>query len=464
MALRGAGSAANTITAGTAAQQDDYITGLRTLTANIVRRSCAYNSTTLQALSGITVVIDFCNVTGSKTDLVAVGGVTGCSCLAQFPLGQLAGNGFVQGLPGICSAGDAHSLMDISTTGQRVTDTATDTGSCAAERLDFGGVVMGLILEHQEPILVLAVYLGIDVNRTGIDFLALVQLRKQTALFQCLCADGGNIHQCLGTLCSLLLAVDFHTGSQIPLISGSYCGIVNLHIVNDGGEGGVTAVVGPVGVNHTNLSDGGVTLFLVAEIVLQELQVIQIHSKTQLVQQVSQTLFVQTDEAVNSSNGLRDCVICLQGFGQGQLCLTAFHRVNHVFFDCGDFFLCQLAVQAINFSGSNQGTLALRDDLNTLGGRIGALVKLTRQRLYGKYNSTLQVILSGGNIQLRLGKHGVDCVMEQLLGDIFCIVAVQQTDILQRLNSQQVTGIIQKGLCLIGQLFFLFYIYSINQC
>ena len=69
-------------------------------------------------------------------------------------------------------------------------------------------------------------------------------------------------------------------------------GVVDLHVVQNGAEGGVAAVVGPVGVDHLDLGDGGVPL-LRAEILLAELDVAQVHGEALLVDELFQALFVQ---------------------------------------------------------------------------------------------------------------------------------------------------------------------------
>ena len=106
------------------------------------------------------------------------------------------------------------------------------------------------------------------MDGAGVDLLALVQFRQQAPLFQDLRADGGNVHQGLRPLGGLFLAVDFHPCGQIPLVGSLNGRVVDLHLVDVGGEGGVAAVVGPIGVYHPDLGDGGVPPLVVPEIAL----------------------------------------------------------------------------------------------------------------------------------------------------------------------------------------------------
>ena len=172
--LGGAGRAAHTVAAGAAAQQDDHIAGGGFLAADMAGRGGTHDRADLHALGGVAGMVQFCNLTGGKTDLVAVAGITGGSGRDQLALGQLAGHRFRDRLQRVGCAGHAHGLIDIAAAGQRVADGTADAGCGTAERLDLGGVVMGLVLEEEEPILLLAVHIALDFDGAGVDLLALV--------------------------------------------------------------------------------------------------------------------------------------------------------------------------------------------------------------------------------------------------------------------------------------------------
>ena len=65
-----------------------------------------------------------------------------------------------------------------------------------------------------------------------------------------------------------------------------------------GAEGGVAAVIRPIGVHHPHLRDGGVPLLLIPEIGLEELQVRQVHGQAVVRQQPGQTVLIQPGEAL----------------------------------------------------------------------------------------------------------------------------------------------------------------------
>ena len=181
--LGGTGGTADAVAAGAAAQQNDDVAGSGAFAADVGSGRCTHNSADLHALCHIAGVIDLIHLTGSEADLVAVGGITGGSGGHQLALGQLAGQGLTDGLEGVACAGDAHGLIDVAAAGQRVADRTADAGGSAAERLDLRRVVVGLVLEQEQPVLVLAVDVALDLHGAGVDLLRLVEVLQDALLF-----------------------------------------------------------------------------------------------------------------------------------------------------------------------------------------------------------------------------------------------------------------------------------------
>ena len=132
-------------------------------------RSCAYNSTNLHAFCNIAWVIEFRNLAGSKANLVAIAGIT-CSCRANDgALRKLSRKGLRNWNGWVCSASDAHRLVDVAAARKRVADCTTNAGSCAAKRLNLGWMVVSLVLEKEEPVFIFAVNVYLDLYSTGVD-------------------------------------------------------------------------------------------------------------------------------------------------------------------------------------------------------------------------------------------------------------------------------------------------------
>src|SRR5699024_1140307 len=77
-----------------------------------------------------------------------VGGIARRRGGDQLALGQLAGQSLADRDQRVARAGHTHGLIDVAAAGQGVADGAADAGGRAAEGLDLGGVVVGLVLNR----------------------------------------------------------------------------------------------------------------------------------------------------------------------------------------------------------------------------------------------------------------------------------------------------------------------------
>ena len=92
---------------------------------------------------------------GGETYLVAVGGVASRRRLSRCGAGAVfRESSRITGTGGISRAGHAHGGINIGAPGQRVTDGSADAGCSTAERLDLSRMVVRLVLEQQQPVLV----------------------------------------------------------------------------------------------------------------------------------------------------------------------------------------------------------------------------------------------------------------------------------------------------------------------
>ena len=169
MGLGGTGCAANAVATSAAAEKNDDIAIFWTLAANVALRSCAYNGTNLHALCHVAWVIELRNLAGSKANLVTVAGIT-CSCRANDGALRKLSRKCLRNRNGwVCSASDAHRLVDVAAARKRVADSTADTGSCATKRLNFSWVVVGFVLEEEEPVFVFTINVYLDLYGTGIN-------------------------------------------------------------------------------------------------------------------------------------------------------------------------------------------------------------------------------------------------------------------------------------------------------
>ena len=218
----------------------------------------------------------------------------------------------------------------------------------------------------------------------------------------------------------------------------------------------MAAMIRPVRINHADFGNGRIAL-LRNKILLTEGNVVCIHSKTILRNKSLQTRTVQRTETVEHSNRRRHIIRSSQRFHGLQRCFAAFNRVDDIFFHSLDIRIRQIAVEQVNACGAHERTLALRDDLDALRRRIGALVKLSGQIFHRKHTCAVCVQRVCHNIKLRLGKHGFRRVSEKLRVDVFHVIAIQKAQIAQAIDSEKVPDIGCKSRRLVCQRLFLFH-------
>ena len=456
VALRGAGGAADAVAAGAPAEQDHDVAGDGALADHIFRGDRADHGADLKVLGDVAGMIDFTDLTGRKADLVAVGGVSGGCGAGELPLGELAGNGLGDRHAGVAAAGDAHGLADVGAAGEGIADAAADAGGRAAEGLDLRGVVVGFVLEHQEPVLLFPADRGIDVDRAGVDLLALVEIAEQAALFEDLRADRRKIHQRLGPGRGFFLAVDLDAGVEIPLIGGLNFGIVQPDMVDVRGEGRMAAVVGPVGVDHADFGDCGVAVLLTAEVGLQEFEIVEVHRKAELLKERSKAGPVEGREARDGFHRGGNRVLLPERLRLFKRGLAGLHGVDDVAPDGVQLLLREIAGEKVDFCGANGGTGALRHQLDALACGVGALVKLTGQGLDGENRAALRRECFKNIVHLGLRKYGADSAAERRFIKALRVIAVDDAKTGQGAEAEQGAELVQKagGLLPKARLFF----------
>ena len=147
MGLGRTGCTAAAVTSGLATQKDNNIAWSWLFTNNVCCWNCADYCANFHTFCNITWMIDFVYLTGSQTDLVAVGAVTSCCGGNDLLLWKFTLDGIFKWGQRVSCTGNTHCLIYISTTGQRVTDCTAQTGCCTAEWLNLGWVVVSFVLK-----------------------------------------------------------------------------------------------------------------------------------------------------------------------------------------------------------------------------------------------------------------------------------------------------------------------------
>ena len=126
-------------------------------------------------------------------------------------------------------------------------------------------------------------------------------------------------------------------------------------------------------------------------------------------------------------------------------CFARFHWVDDVVLDGVRIFAGEIALEEIDLRAAHFGAFALADELDALACRIGALVELARKefnaedrgiRVFGKFGVD--------GVGLRLAEHRGGAGCEELFGDAFHIVAIEQAQVLQSLDAENSAQFVQQ--------------------
>ena len=165
---------------------------------------------------------------------------------------------------------------------------------------------MRFVFEHYQPLFRFAIDFDRHNDGAGINLFGLVKVSQLAFLAQLLHADNSNIHERYRALS--ILAVNLVTSSHIFVISLLYRLSINagnnIYVLNLRHEGGMTAVVRPIGIQHTDFGNGRLAMLFI-EIFLAPEQILQAHSQAHGLTQSLCFCLAHGQETGNSLNLLR---------------------------------------------------------------------------------------------------------------------------------------------------------------
>ena len=271
------------------------------------------DSAHLEPLGSVAVVIDFPDMGGCKPDLVAVAGIAMRSLSRDHLLRKLSRDGLGNRLVDVSRSGHPHCLIDIGTPRERVSDGTTQTGRSTSERLDLRRMVVSLVLEHQEPFLRLPVHIHINEYAAGVVLLAHLHVIELPFLPEVTRSDCGHVHQIQAFVLASELLPHLQVKIEGPVDLLLDEGFLHIELLQFGGEGGVAAMVAPVGVQDAEFRLVGVTAFC-SEVLDDFLQVLLAHREPHLPAVLLEFLRLHGIETIENRDWLDVCQ-----FGLGQL-------------------------------------------------------------------------------------------------------------------------------------------------
>ena len=233
-------------------------------------------------------------------------------------------------LPRVAAASHAHGLMDIRAPRQRIANRPAQAGRRPAKGLDLCGVVVRLILEHEEPGLLAAVgELRRYVNRTGIDLFGYLEVGQLAPPSQELPANRREVHQGVGPLIRRLavdlLARRLPQGQTVAQLI-SLAPLFDIDTAQAGHEGRVPAVVGPIRIQNPKFRQRGVAP-LAREVRAAHGQVFGRHGQAKVRRHLFKGSPLKGAEARQDRHRRRRPGLQLQALREGQGRLARIDRV-----------------------------------------------------------------------------------------------------------------------------------------
>ena len=126
-------------------------------------------------------------------------------------------------------------------------------------------------------------------------------------------------------------------------------------------------------------------------------------------------------------------------------CFARFHWVDDVVLDGIHVFAGEVALEEIDLRATHFGAFTLADELDALACRIGALVELAGKEFDAEdRGAAVFRELGVDGVGLRLAEHRGGAGCEELFGNAFHIVAIEQAQVLQSLDAKDRAQLVQQ--------------------
>ena len=422
--LRRARGPADPVAARAAAEHQHHIALSGLLAPHVLRFHRPHHGTDFEPLGDIAVVVDFTHVRGSQTDLVAVARIACRGLLRDHALGQLARERLRHRLIDIARTRYAHGLIDIGAARQRIADRAAQTGRRAAERFDFRGVVVGFVLELQQPPLGTAVDLHVDIDRASVVLVAHLQIVQQPPLAQKAGADRGQIHQAEALMLAAQLAADREVQSERILDLVLCERLLDGDLLQFGRKGRVAAMVAPVGIQNAQLRLVGIAAFA-AEITDHLGEVVGIHRQALRFAVVRQVGLLHPSEPVEHRHGLHRGL--LRVVQHREVLFAGLDGIDVVTADAAERLVRQIAVENEQLRRFDPHVGLRVDQPHAIHGRSGPLIELAGQTLHGQIPRARKIALVRNAIGYDLAEDGITALLKQLLRETEEVVDIHET-------------------------------------
>ena len=184
---------------------------------------------------------------------------------------------------------------------------------------------MCLILEEEQPRLVLAVDFNVDHDCACVDLFGLVKFVELAGSFQMPYGDGRDIHQRYR-----LVPAELLSDCEIILVGLLEQRVFKCDAVDHGVESRVPAVIRPVGVDHAKLRDSRVSLLNIAEVLHAHLEVSLIHGQPHRTDGASYLGVCHVVEALEHLHLCRNIVVHFESLRLVKRSLSRLDRIDQI--------------------------------------------------------------------------------------------------------------------------------------
>ena len=352
-----------------------------------------------------------------QTDLVAVARITGRGLLRNDALRQFAREGLGNRQVDIPGTRHAHRLIDVAAARQRV-----------ADGFDLRGVVMGFILELQEPLLGLSVDVDVDIDRAGVVLFRDLHVVQHPLLLEVAGADRRHVHQAETLVFASQFAADAQVQGQrvLDLLLGER--LLDGDALQFGREGRVAAVVAPIGIEDAQFGFIGVAS-LGAEVFHHLTQVVVVHRQPHPLATGLQFRIRHLPEALQHLDRLH--LGLLHVAQHREVLLARLHGVDIVVTNLFQLGIGHPIVEQQQLRRADVDLSFGVDQPHAVDGRRGTLVELSGQELHGDVFAAREITLIGHGVGHHLAEDRIAALLQQFPAEAEQVVDAEQAHFAQ---------------------------------
>jgi len=218
-----------------------------------------------------------------------------------------------------------------------------------------------LVLEEEQPRLVLSVDLNVYHYGACVDLFGLVEFVELALSLQISHGDGRYVHQRYW-----LVSAELLSDGQIVLVGPLEQRILECNAVDHSVESRVPAVIRPVGIDHTKLSDGRVSVLNIAEVLHAQLKVGLVHRQTHRTYGAPYLSVCHVGESLEHLHLCRYIVVHLESLRLVQRSLSRLYRIDQIVHHSVDVCRHQIAEEHVDSCVPYGRSFSAADYLNAL--------------------------------------------------------------------------------------------------